>query len=363
MSLTHAGSVARLYLGLLAATLAGVTLVFLAVDFGDQQRSLADLPTAVVAELYGHRALIALRQLAPAAMLLAAGAAVSVVRLRGEWLALQALGVSPWQAFWPIFALGGLLAAGLVAFDDRVVTRAVSESQRIRPAAWQALGPAGDAQPRWFRFDDAILEVRGEADARGFVDVTVYELERPFALRRRLDAKTLRLGEDGAWRAEGLVVHPGATTQAELATAPITLPARAREALRVTGQRAEALTLAQLSEQQHVRRALGLPTRSHELTTHLRFAYPFTGVAAAALAVALALRPSRRGQLTLVLVDGVAISFLLVLLLAVGRTLVLNGRAAPAVAAWAPPVGLLLVVAALWAQGALGRRRSAAIAR
>lgn len=352
MSRTLALSVARLYVGILLATLVGVTLVFLAVDFGDQQRSLAELPGPVVFELYAYRALIALRQLAPAAMLLAAGATVSVVRLRGEWLALQALGVSPLQAFWPIFALGSALAAALVLFDDAVVTRAVAQSYAIRPAAWQALGPQQDQQPRWFRFGDAVLEVRGESDGARLTDVTVYELDETFALRRRVDAASLAWTADGRWSAQGVTTHGGAPGE-------LRLPAEASEALHVTGQRAEALRFHELAEQRRVRRALGLPTRNHELTHHLRIAYPFTGVAAAALAVLLALRPNRRGQLTLVLVDGVSISFLLVLLLAIGRTLVLNGRANAAVAAWAPPVGLLAVVAAAWALGIAARARAA----
>ncbi len=358
MSRTLGLAVARLYVGLLLATLAGVTLVFLAVDFGDQQRSLSDLPGAVLLELYVYRGLIAFRQLAPAAMLLAAGATASVLRLRGEWLALQALGVSPLQAFWPIFVLGGLLALGLVAFDDAVVTRAVAKSQAIRPAAWQALGPQQDQQPRWFRFGDTVLEVRGESDGAQLSDVTVYELTPSFALWRRIDVTRLGRTSERTWRAEGVVSHSGGQAEV-LAGEPLRLPPEAIEALNVTGQRAEALTFEQLAEQRRVRRALGLPTRNVEFAHHLRIAYPFTGVAAAALAVALALRSNRRGQLTLVLVDGVSISFLLVLLLAVGRTLVLNGRASAAFAAWTPPVGLLAAVIVSWGLGAHARRRRA----
>ena len=108
-------------------------------------------------------------------------------------------------------------------------------------------------------------------------------------------------------------------------------------------------------DQQQIRAKLGLPTQRFWLALHNRFAYPMTGVGAAMLAVALALRPNRRGHLTLAIVEGLLVAVVLFAFMLVGKMLVLGERVPALVAAWAPMLGLLGASAMLWshAEGGL----------
>jgi lipopolysaccharide export system permease protein len=124
--------------------------------------------------------------------------------------------------------------------------------------------------------------------------------------------------------------------------------------------RPEQMRLSELNEQIRTRTEVGLPTRQFSLGYHNRFAYPFAGLPAALLAVGLALRPNRKGNLTTAMVEGLIVAVTLWGLMVVCRTLVLAERLSPAIAAWAPFVVLAVAAALLWHRLQSGSRRSAA---
>jgi lipopolysaccharide export system permease protein len=95
------------------------------------------------------------------------------------------------------------------------------------------------------------------------------------------------------------------------------------------------------------------------LALHNRFAYPVTGFAATMLALALALRPKRRGHLTLALVEGIVVTMTLFGLLLVGKALVLGEHLPAFAAAWSPIAVLLILSGAMWwrAEGQRSARR------
>jgi lipopolysaccharide export LptBFGC system permease protein LptF len=344
--------VASLFLALFAGVLLAVTAVFLAVDYTDQQRLLAELSNAELLRLYLARSVLALKQLAPAAMLLAGGSTVAIIRSRGEWVGLQSLGVSPTQALGPLaLACLGLWAA-LVAFDEGVATRATARASTFRQAAWQSNGMGPAAAPRWFALKNVRLQCRGGREGTALNDVTLWWLSPSFSVEKRIDARRLVPGATrGEWVAHNVTAYlydgEKPLSVQQVATMSVQLDERASDAAEVTGQRPEALSFRDLAMQQEVRQRLGLPIEPLALTAHLRLAYPATGVAAALLSALLALRRPR-GQLTHVLVSGVAVCFVLVVLLSASRTLVLSGRAPPGLAAWAPVVLLVAAIAVLW---------------
>jgi lipopolysaccharide export system permease protein len=92
-----------------------------------------------------------------------------------------------------------------------------------------------------------------------------------------------------------------------------------------------------------VRRRLGLPVEEFQLERYNRLAYPFAGVPGALLALALALRPNRKGHVSAALVESVGVSLLFWGTQGVSWALGLSGRVPPWVAAWAPNVIFLLV--------------------
>jgi lipopolysaccharide export system permease protein len=354
VSWTLARSVAKLYLTLFVAMLGAVLLVFLVGDFADRLSAYLERPLADVATLYWNKALVALHQLAPAAMLLAAGATMSTLRQRGEWTAMRSLGLSRWVVVMPIGAVTLLAAVLLVGFDELVVSRAGPTVDRLMAEKFNRWGDFRFfyAPRQWFRLDDSLVYVRSGSTATELHDVTVFELDRDFRVTRRWDTATLTHLEGSRWLAtpatERRFLPSGDSPVTAHERATLTLGGSTRDTFLVRIGRPEFMPTAELREQLQVRARVGLPVERLVLALHNRFAYPVTGFAATMLALALALREKRRGHLTLALVEGIVVTMTLFGLLLVGKALVLGEHVPAFAAAWAPIVVLLTISSVMW---------------
>lgn len=356
----------RYVMGLYAQYLVGVFLavlvVFMIADFGDRLKVFVDHLWTDVALLYWNKTLVASQQLGPAAMLLAAGAGVSTLRKRGELTALDALAFRPANLYAPVAVVALAAAGGLVAFDEYVVTRASAQVDEISVSRFNSWGDwlYHHRPQQWFRVGNRIFHLRRGNASTGFEGVTILELTPEFRLASRIDADRMAHVEGGRWQLEGVVERhfsEGAApvTQAERVVRDLEAPLRA---FQIRTGRPEQMRLRELVQQIDARRRGGHATRHFILALHNRFAYPLTGFAAALVAVGLALRPGRKGHLTVALVEGLAIAVFLWALMVVGKALALGGHLPPPAAAWTPFTVLFLLALGLWLrwEGKLGRR-------
>ncbi|HMK73171.1 MAG TPA: LptF/LptG family permease [Myxococcaceae bacterium] len=353
----------RRYMELSGTILGGLLTVFLIADFVDRAKSyngpnwLRD-----VAVLYGYKALVAGHQLAPAALLLAAGALIAVLRSRGELSAIRALGFSPWTLYGPVLLVSATVALALVAVDEVAVGRA---SQRVDEITTLRFHRWGDwrsffGRKQWFRRGDRILHLQaGDAD-QGFRGVTVLTLDASFALTERLEADTMAHLAGTTWRLTGVTVRrfdaQGGSQLRSLPDGAFDLGVD-RSNLSIRPGRPEQMSSAVLRQQIRARRLVGLPDRLFSLALYNRVAVPMMAIPASLLALALALRSTRRG-LTATLMQGLLVTLVLWGLMVVARGLVVGGRLTPAVAAWAP-LGVLGVAALVLARWPLARPRGA----
>ena len=365
MSRTLFFYVARLYVLLTVTILGALTLVYLVVDFGDRLGTYMDHPLSQVARLYGYKALRELYQLAPAALLLAGGTTVSIFRRRSEWIAMQAAGASRWVMVLPIALSAVVFALGLMAYDEVVVTRAGTRVDQIMANDFNRWGDYRFFYfpKQWFRVGQNMFQVRGQSDeASTLKTVSIFTMSPTFHLDARVDADEMQHVEGSTWRLRTAVSRQfsqtGESTRQVDAERLVTFEGTDADTFRVRVGRPELMRVHDILDQQETRAKIGLPTQRFWLALHNRFAYPMTGVGAAMLAVALALRPTRRGHLTLAIVEGLLVAVLLFALMLIGKTLVLGERVPPFAAAWAPMVGLLGASAVLWsvAEGRLSRR-------
>jgi lipopolysaccharide export system permease protein len=352
MSKTLFGYLCRTYLALVGGTLAALVSIFLVVDFVDRAKMYSG-PNwiADVAVLYGYKALMAIHQLGPAALLLAAGTAVSLVRKRGELTALSSLSFGPVSFYAPILLCALAASMALSAFDEAVVVKA---SQRVDQISSQRFNRWGDwylffVPQKWFRREDRIFYLRGGNPDRGFEDVTILKLTPDFRLAERLDADRMSYVGGTQWLFTGIVVRrftgPASAAVEVLDRAEYDLGATAKD-FRILPGRPEQMKLSDLREQVRARNQAGLASNQFALAMHNRFAYPLTALPAAALTVGFALRSGRKGHVTAALLEGLVVTLALWGMLVICRTLALAERLAPAVAAWAP-FGILSVAAAL----------------
>jgi lipopolysaccharide export system permease protein len=353
-----------MYLRLASTIFGGLLTVFLVADFVDRAKSYSG-PNWIrdVLVLYGYKALVAGHQLAPAALLLGAGAVVAVLRTKGELTAIQALGFSRWTLYGPVLLVSAIVAAGLVVLDETVVGRAsrrVDEITTLRFHRW------GDwrsffGRKQWFRHGDRILHLQDGSAEEGFRGVTVLTLDPSFALTERMEADTMVHVAGAQWRLTGVSVRSfDGKAGSRIRSVPdgVFELGVERSDLSIRPGRPEQMSASVLDEQIRARRRVGLPDRLFSLALHNRVAVPLMGVPAALLALALALRTGRKG-ITAVLMQGLLVTLALWGLMVVARGLVVGGRLAPPVAAWAPVVvlGVTAIALARWPQARPKLRR------
>jgi lipopolysaccharide export system permease protein len=354
VSITMFRYVVRAYLGYFVVILFVLVAVFLVIDFVDRAKAYTG-PEWVkdVLILYGYKTVVAVQQLGPPALLLAGGAALSVLRKRGEVTALESLGFGWLAHFAPIALAALVLSAGLIAFDEWAVVKAGPRVDEITAKRFHRWGDwRFYFQPKqWFRIDDRIYYLRAGGADEGFRDVTILRFTPSFGLVQRIDATSMVHQAEMRWRMSGVVerrfYEDGTSTLTQLENAVYDLGAE-KDAFRIRRGRPEQMRLAELREQVEARAEVGLPSSQFLLALHNRFAYPLAGVPAALLAVGLVLRPGRRASLTVAIAEGLLIAASLWGLMVVGRTLVLSDRLSPQLAAWLPPAVLLLVASAVW---------------
>ena len=349
------------YLRSVVAIFVTVLAVFLIADLGDRARVMFSHAWQDVLLLYWNKTLVTAQQLGPAALLLAAGTTISTLRKNGELTAMRSLTFSPAALYVPLGLCALLLAVGLMVFDEFVATRA---GDRVDEISYSRFKSWADRRfyyrpVQWFRRGDRVFYFR-EGDAeKGFRDVTLLTLRPDFTLASRLDAETMGYAGDGRWTLGAVTERAFDGDKSSLETRPfqvleLNAPIRA---FNVRAGRPQQMRLPVLREQIRIRTEGGLPVAQHRLALHNRFAYPLTGFAAAMLAIGLALRPGRRGHLTVALMEGLAVAVGLWGMMVVGRALVLGEHLSAPIAAWTPVAVLLGAAGVLWLrrEGKLGR--------
>ncbi|HZA13661.1 MAG TPA: LptF/LptG family permease, partial [Myxococcaceae bacterium] len=163
--------VLRTYLGYFAAILFGLLAVFLVIDFVDRASAYTG-PAWVrdVLILYGYKAVVAVPQLGPAALLLAGGTTLTALRKRGEVTALDSLGFGWLAHLAPIGVAALALSVALIAFDEWAVPQA---GPRVDEITLQRFHRWGDwrfyFQPKqWFRLGDRVFYLRAGSPDEGF---------------------------------------------------------------------------------------------------------------------------------------------------------------------------------------------------
>jgi len=339
-------------IGATLLSLAGVVGVFLAIDFVDTSwRFTGPGVVGAVLELYANKAAVTAYEVAPAALLLGAAIAASGLRQTREWTALRAVGLGPWRIAVPVLVVSLLFgAAGIVLYDAVGVRAAerVEEIQALRFGRGEGKYVAWREPKRWFRGVDGrrVYHLRGLLPTGGFERITVYELGSEFELSRRIDAVLMVPGPEGTWILQDVEIRTflpeGRITVEREPSRQFRFP-EPPEAFEVATGRPAQLRWQTLLEQLAIRERLGLPSAAFALERYNRLAYPLAGVPGVLVALALALRRERKGNIAAALLEAVGVSLVIWSAQGVTWAMGLSGRVTPAVAAWAPNVLMLAV--------------------
>src|SRR5438128_11515994 len=115
------------------ATLGGVVLIYLVIDFADRAHTYSGRAWGkAAAELYANKAAVVAYQLAPAALIIAAALVVTLLSRRGELIALWSLGVRPLRLALPIAAFAAVLGIAIFWLGEKVVVGADARAEEIQ---------------------------------------------------------------------------------------------------------------------------------------------------------------------------------------------------------------------------------------
>ncbi len=351
--------VAKLCLALFAALTLALVSLFLVIDFGDWLSYYLGKPPADVALLFWLRSHLALSALMPAALVLSPALTITLIRRRGEWTALRALGGAPVAVLRPVLVVCGGLALLIIAFDELVISRSGPASEQLMLDKFNHR--SGDffavySPRRWFRAGDALVNVRGEVNPEQLEDVRVFRLGPKHELVEWIDAASLRFIAPGQWEAGDAVVtkFEGAlmkgTTRGPLAL-NLALPPQATQL--ITG-RPEWMTAPRLTKQLELLDALKLPGEATRYALHHRYTRPMAAVVVALLVMLLGLRAAA-ASIPRALLEGAVLYGGLFVAGMVTRSLAINGHVTPPLAAWLLPLTLSALAALLM----LARRNAA----
>ena len=301
---------ARNFLQLFVATLGGVVLLYLTVDFADRAGSFWGRAWGkAVLELYWNKGAVVAYQLAPAALIIAAALLATLLARRGELTALFALGVRPWRLAAPVAAVAAALGALLFLLGERVVIRADARAEEIQVKRFNRWGDWATyhAGASWLRGENGRIYHLGSERDGGWEPATVLEIVPPFRLARRIDARRLEPAGLGRWRfldavetRYALSAEPGGIVAEVRASVLMEQFPETAAALQLRSGRPRQLTWRQLREQAERRSRLGQPVREWELAVWERAAHPATVVPAALAGLGLVLwRAHRRRRLPL----------------------------------------------------------------
>src|SRR3954468_6578056 len=191
------------------ATLGGVVVIYLVIDFADRAHTYTGRAWGgAAAELYANKAAVISYQLAPVAMIIAAALLVTLLSRRGELTALFALGVRPLRIAAPIAGFASVLGCALFWLGEKVVIHADARAEEIQVKRFNRWGDWATyhAGSSWLRGKEGRIYHLGPERDGGWEPATVLEIAAPFRLARRIDARRIEpvegpavLGESSWW--------------------------------------------------------------------------------------------------------------------------------------------------------------------
>lgn len=292
---------------LFAATLCGVVVLFLVIDFADRAGSYGGRAwLKPVALLYANKAAVATYQLAPAALIVATALLVAQLSRRGELIALFGLGTTPARLAWPVAAFAAAVAGGLFLLNERVVVHADERVDQITLRRFHTWNDWGNylIGSSWVRGREGrIFHLGPRGDDGAFAPATVLEVGAPFRLLRRIDARRLEPLGPGRWR----LVDAVETTYPSPDAGPPRMEERRDPALferfpdtpdelALRSGRPRQMRWRTLREEAVRRERLGQPAREFRVTLAERAAAPLQSVPAALAALGLTIRRGAGGR-------------------------------------------------------------------
>jgi lipopolysaccharide export system permease protein len=276
-------------------------------------------------------------------------AAFVLANRRLEVVVARAAGVSAWQFLLPASLVGLLfgilattlynpIAADLYARSNRLVSdvfvnaKSATANASDTPVWMRQTSPAGDS---------ILGAARSFDNGLGLSGITAYVFDQSGTFKERVDAKTARYAP-GEWQLEDATLTASGSTPQRMATYHLptdVLPA----AVQRTFQQIDSVSFWTLPALASNARRSGVSTDSYDLQYQTLLARPILLLAMVLIAATVSLRFSRSRSLGPMIVTGVAVGFMLYVVMKIARDLGSGGIVPAPLAAWLPAVIAILL--------------------
>lgn len=323
---------------------AGVSL-FLIIDFFNSMDSFEgyDPGLGTVAAYFVLKLPNMLREVYPAAALLAVLVSLGGLARHREILALRACGVSTWQLAVPLLYLSTLISLSMLVWNETVVPPTAAESRRIRDISIMKKRSTGafNASSLWFQGGEGFFNIDYfDANRQALFGLTLYETDDDFRLLRILEVP------EAFWRDDRWEIQAG-QVKSITDDGNFTLRPLRPEELVLTDppsdfakrrQKTKELGYTQLRQRIAVLRAKGLQADAFAVDLHAKLSLPFAGLVTVLVGFPLAVRSSGRGGVASNVMAGLAVGFAYWVTMAVALAVGRSGALPPIVAAWSANV-------------------------
>jgi lipopolysaccharide export system permease protein len=340
---------ARIVLSLFALVLLIIALGSFLEFFNRAFRGNAAIgPALVMLALF--RVPTAAEEALPFVVLYGSIAAFVIANRRLEVVVARAAGVSAWQFLLPAMAVGLIVGTLATTIYNPVATDLFSRSTALLSSVFARAQSASAAdpgdQPVWMRQTGGggasiIGALRSFDDGLSLNGVSAYVFAGDGSFRERVDAANARY-TTGEWQLEDAVV-----TASGSAPRPVPLYRLPTDlspsAIRQSFQQVEAVSFWTLPALAQAARAAGVPAERYELQFHVLLSRPILLLAMVLIAASVSLRFSRSRSLGPMIVTGVAVGFMLYVVMKIARDLGSGGVVPPLLAAWLPATVAILM--------------------
>ncbi len=196
--------VLREFLKIFALSISGLTLLFLIVDVFENMDTLIKhgLPVSEGILFFAYKLPYILTQVSPVATLLSALISMGVLSRHNELTAMKSCGIRLLNIISPILVSGVFISVISVAVNEYVTPAAMKGSDSIATRWFGLKGGSVGSNGIWIKTEHGILNFK-DADLKKdeLNGITLYELQRPFRVKQRLEAKKA-VWLDNAWVAK-----------------------------------------------------------------------------------------------------------------------------------------------------------------
>ena len=343
--------IGRKYFSWLMITFFSLSMVVFVFDFVELLRRASNKPQAtfdIVLQMGLLKLPNMMELLLPFAVLFGAMSAFYRLTRSQELVIARASGVSVWQFIFPTMILSFLLGIFMLTLFNPVASTMLARFEQLESRYLQGeksqIAIIKDGV--WLRqsmegFQAVIHADRLSQQDMSLQRVTVFQFVNNDNIVGRIDAESANL-RAGFWQLNSAYVSDLKTKPVFYETAK--LPTNLTHAnILDSFATPETLSFWQLPGFIHVLEQAGFSAIRHKLHLNTLYALPILLCAMVLIAASFSLRMPRRGQTTVMIIGGIFAGFLLYFLSDVVTALGISSRIPIVMAAWTPPVAVVLL--------------------